>query len=164
MLAWTIEDALYDNGLARATEVVTIRYLGIDGQTEIQDYGRVYRGDQRPRKPNVFRHKLTAAQMDQLQHAMTALELPDVNRRQERPGIVPGRCGASASPSRAGRSAASCSSTNGATSKGRGRCSRCCNRSAATRASIPRSDARRVAIRRPRATYWGPMTAEMGPR
>ena len=137
VLAWTIEDALYDNGLARATEVVTIRYLGIDGQTEIQDYGRVYRGDQRPRKPNIFRHQLTAAQMDQLQHAMTALELPDVNRRQERPGIVPWTMWGICVPSRAGRSAASCSSTNGATSTARGRCSRCCSRSAATRACYP---------------------------
>ena len=34
VLAWTIEDGLYDNGLARATEVVTIRYVGDDGQTE----------------------------------------------------------------------------------------------------------------------------------
>jgi hypothetical protein len=89
VLAWTIEDALYDKGLARATEVVTVRYVGLDGLTEIQDYGRVYRGDDSPRKPNVFRRRLTAAQMDQLQHALAALELPDVNRRQERPSVVP---------------------------------------------------------------------------
>jgi hypothetical protein len=89
VLAWTIEDALYDKGLARATEVVTVRYVGTDGQTEIQDYGRVYRGDERPRTPSVFRRRLTAAQMDQLQHALAALELPDLNRRRERPGIVP---------------------------------------------------------------------------
>ena len=89
VLAWTIEEALYDRGLARATEVVTVRYQGSDGQTEVQDYGRVYRGDQGPRTPTIFRHRLTAAQMDQLQHALAAMELPDVNRRQERPGIVP---------------------------------------------------------------------------
>ena len=33
VLAWTIEDALYDNGLARSTEVVTFRYVGDDGLT-----------------------------------------------------------------------------------------------------------------------------------
>ena len=41
VLAWTIEDALYDNGLARATEVVTFRYVGDEGLTEVQDYGRI---------------------------------------------------------------------------------------------------------------------------
>jgi len=89
VLAWTIEDALYDNGLARATEVVTFRYVGDDGLTEIQDYGRIYRGDQRPRTPTIFRRRLTPAQMDQLQHALAALELPDMERRQERPEVVP---------------------------------------------------------------------------
>jgi len=89
VLAWTIEDALYDNGLARATEVVTFRYMGDEGLTEIQDYGRVYRGDQRSRAPTIFRRRLTPAQMDQLQHALAALELPDVERRQARPEIVP---------------------------------------------------------------------------
>lgn len=89
VLAWTIDEALYDNGLARATEVVTVRYQGSDGQTEVQDYGRVYRGDQRSRAPTIFRRRLTAAQMDQLQHALAAMELPDANRRQERPGVVP---------------------------------------------------------------------------
>jgi hypothetical protein len=89
VVAWTIEDGLYDNGLARSTEIVTVRYEGEGGLTEIQDYGRIYRGDQRPRVPKIFRRRLTAAQMDELQHTMTALELPDVNRRQEKPGLVP---------------------------------------------------------------------------
>ena len=89
LLSWTIQEALYDKGLARATEVVTVRYQGVEGLTEILDYGRVYRGDEHPRAPNLFRRKLTAAQMDQLQHAMAALELPDMNRRRERPGVVP---------------------------------------------------------------------------
>jgi hypothetical protein len=89
VLAWTIEDALYDHGLARATEVVTFRYEGDDGLTEVQDYGRIYRGDQRPRTPTIFRRRLTATQMDQLQHVLAGLELPDVNRRQERPMVVP---------------------------------------------------------------------------
>jgi hypothetical protein len=89
VVAWTIEDGLYDNGLARATEIVTVRYEGEGGLTEIQDYGRIYRGDQRTRVPKIFRRRLTATQMDELQHTMTALELPDVNRRQEKPGLVP---------------------------------------------------------------------------
>ena len=89
VVSWTIEDGLYDNGLARSTEVVTVRYQGEGGQIDIQDFGRIYRGDQRPRAPANFRRKLTAAQMDQLQHTMTALELPDANRRQEKPGLVP---------------------------------------------------------------------------
>lgn len=91
VLAWTIEEGLYDNGLARATEVVTFRYLGLGGagQTEIQDYGRTYRGDQRPRAPSLFRRRLTPTQMDQLQHALAALELPDQQRRRDQPEIVP---------------------------------------------------------------------------
>jgi hypothetical protein len=89
VLAWTIEEGLYDNGLARSTEVVTVRYEGEAGLTEIQDFGRIYRGDQRPRVPTILRRRLTSAQMDQLQNTMTALELPDVNRRQEKPGLVP---------------------------------------------------------------------------
>jgi hypothetical protein len=89
VLAWTIEEGLYDNGLARATEVVTFRYLGTDGQTEIQDYGRIYRGDQRSRAPRLFRRRLTPEQMDQLQHVLAALELPDAQRRRDQPEIVP---------------------------------------------------------------------------
>jgi hypothetical protein len=89
VLAWTIERAFYDNGLARATEVVTVRDVGIDGQTEIQDYGTVWRGDTRPRAPAVFRRKLTQPQMDELQRAVSALELPNIDRRHEAPGLVP---------------------------------------------------------------------------
>jgi len=91
VLAWTIEEGLYDNGLARQTEIVQVRYAGSreDGLTEIQDYGRRYRGDERPRDPTIYRHKLTAAQLDELQHRLAALELPDANRRREKPGLVP---------------------------------------------------------------------------
>jgi hypothetical protein len=91
VLAWTIEEGLYDNGLARQSEVVQIRYTAAadDGMTEIQDYGRRYRGDERPRPPTVYRHHLTPAQLDELQHRLAALELPDINRRQEKPGLVP---------------------------------------------------------------------------
>jgi hypothetical protein len=91
VLAWTIEEGLYDKGLARASEIVQIRYgdAAEDGTTEIQDYGRRYRGDERPRPPTIYRHHLTAAQLDELQHRLAALELPDINRRQERPAIVP---------------------------------------------------------------------------
>jgi len=91
VLAWTIEEGLYDKGLARETEVVQFRYLGSheDGMTEVQDYGRRYRGDERPRDPTLYRHRLTTAQLDELQHRLAALELPDSNRRQEKPGIVP---------------------------------------------------------------------------
>jgi len=89
VLAWTIEEGLYDKGLARSTEVVTFRYLGTEGQTEIQDYGRIYLGDQRPRMPTVLRRRLTPAQMDQLQHALAALELPDAERRRDKPDNVP---------------------------------------------------------------------------
>jgi len=91
VVAWTIEEGLYDKGLARSTEIIQFRYkAGADeGLTEIQDYGRLYRGDQRPRTPTIFRRRLTPAQMDQLQHALAALELPDVDRRQDRPEVVP---------------------------------------------------------------------------
>ena len=68
VLAWSIEEGLYDNGLARQSEVVQIRYMDAadDGMTEIQDYGRRYRGDERPRPPTVYRHHLTPAQLDEL--------------------------------------------------------------------------------------------------
>jgi hypothetical protein len=89
VLAWTIERAFYDNGLARATEVITIRDVGVDGQVEVQDYGTVWRGDTRPRVPAVFRRKLTQPQMDQLQRAVSGLELPNIDRRKEAPGLVP---------------------------------------------------------------------------
>ena len=92
VLAWTIEDGLYDNGLARATEIIQFRYQGAgsdEGMTEIQDYGRLYRGDERPRTPTIYRRHLTRAQMDDLQHVLTALELPDVERRQRKPDLVP---------------------------------------------------------------------------
>ena len=89
VLAWTIERAFYDNGLARATEVVTVRDVGTDGQVEIQDYGTVWRGDTRPRAPAVFRRKLTQPQMDELQRAVSGLELPNIDRRREAPSLVP---------------------------------------------------------------------------
>jgi hypothetical protein len=91
VVAWTIEEGLYDNGLARQSEVVQIRYQGggEDGMIEIHDYGRRYRGDERPREPTIYRRRLTPEQLDELQHRLAALELPDINRRQERPGLVP---------------------------------------------------------------------------
>ena len=92
VLAWTIEEGLYDNGLARATEIIQFRYQGAsseEGITEVQDYGRLYRGDERPRQPTIYRRRLTRVQMDQLQHVLAALELPDVERRQRTPDLVP---------------------------------------------------------------------------
>ena len=92
VLAWTIEEGLYDNGLARATEIIQFRYQGAsseEGITEVQDFGRLYRGDERPRQPTFYRHRLTRAQMDQLQHVLAGLELPDVERRQRTPDLVP---------------------------------------------------------------------------
>ena len=91
VVAWTIEEGLYDNGLARATEIIQFRYQGgaDDGVTEVQDYGRLYRGDQRARKPTIYRRHLTSQEMEQLQHVLAALELPDLERRQEKPGLVP---------------------------------------------------------------------------
>ena len=91
VLAWTIEEGLYDNGLARASEIVQFRYSDAadDGVTEVQDYGRRYRGDERPHDPKIYRHRLTPEQLDELQHRLAALELPDINRRKERPGLVP---------------------------------------------------------------------------
>jgi len=91
VLAWTIEEGLYDNGLARASEVVQIRYMDAadDGMTEIHDYGRRYRGDERPREPKIYRRRLTPAQLDELQHRLAALELPDINRRRQKPDLVP---------------------------------------------------------------------------
>ena len=91
VLAWTIEEGLYDNGLARATEIIQFRYQGgsDDGMTEIQDYGRLYRGDQRPRTPKIYRRRLTRVEMEQLQHVLAALELPDIERRQRKPDLVP---------------------------------------------------------------------------
>ena len=103
VVAWTIEEGLYDNGLARATEIIQFRYQGgaDDGVTEIQDYGRLYRGDQRPRKPTIYRRHLTSQEMEQLQHVLAALELPDLERRQEKPELVPWTMWGIASPSRA---------------------------------------------------------------
>jgi hypothetical protein len=91
VLAWTIEEGLYDNGLARATEIVQFRYqpAGDDGMTEIQDYGRLYRGDERPRTPKIYRRHLTTGEMEELQHVLAALELPDLERRQRKPDLVP---------------------------------------------------------------------------
>jgi len=91
VVAWTIEEGLYDSGLARSTEIVQFRYQGgsDDGLTEIQDYGRLYRGDQKPRTPTMYRRHLTSAQMEQLQHVLAALELPDLERRQRKPDLVP---------------------------------------------------------------------------
>ena len=91
VVAWTIEEGLYDNGLARATEIIQFRYQGgaDDGVTEIQDYGRLYRGDQRARKPTIYRRHLTSQEMEQLQHVLAALELPDLERRQGKPELVP---------------------------------------------------------------------------
>jgi hypothetical protein len=92
VLAWTIEEGLYDNGVARQSEIVTFKYNGAgdDGLTEVQDYGRVYRGEpEKPRTPTIFRRRLTPAQLDQLQHLLAALELPDIERRQQKPELVP---------------------------------------------------------------------------
>jgi hypothetical protein len=91
VVAWTIEEGLYDNGLARSTEIVQFRYQGgsDDGLTEVQDYGRLYRGDQKPRTPTMYRRHLSSAQMEQLQHVLAALELPDLERRQRKPDLVP---------------------------------------------------------------------------
>jgi hypothetical protein len=91
VVAWTIEEGLYDKGLARSTEIIQFRYeAGADeGLTEIQDYGRLYRGDQKARAPTIYRRRLTSAQMEQLQHVLAALELPDIDRRQQKPELVP---------------------------------------------------------------------------
>jgi hypothetical protein len=92
ILAWTIERGLYEEGPARATEVVTVRATGGEGGGEVvvQDFGMTRRGDRRPpRAPTIARRALNAAEMDALGHALAALELPDVARRAEHPNLVP---------------------------------------------------------------------------
>ena len=44
---------------------------------------------EKPRTPTIFRRRLTPAQLDQLQHRLAALELPDIERRQQKPELVP---------------------------------------------------------------------------
>jgi hypothetical protein len=39
--------------------------------------------------PTIYRRRLTPEQLDQLQHVLAALELPDIDRRQRRPDLVP---------------------------------------------------------------------------
>jgi hypothetical protein len=159
VLAWTIEEGLYDNGLARATEIIQFRYQGAsseEGITEVQDFGRLYRGDERPRQPTFYRHRLTRAQMDQLQHVLAGLELPDVERRQRTPDLVPWTMWGICVPRHARHPVRPAADRRVARHRRRARPVRAAEfvpprRPPATR----RSDARRVANTRPRAPYWG---------
>jgi hypothetical protein len=89
VLAWTIERGLYDGGVQRATEVVTIRAREGKAEVEVQDFGTAPQGDGKPRTPTVYRRDLKAAELDTLNRALFGLELPDVDRRREAPAIVP---------------------------------------------------------------------------
>ena len=89
VLAWTIERGLYDGGLQRSTEVVTVRARAGKGELEVQDFGVVYAGDQRPRAPTIRRRGLSAAELDGLNRTAFGMELPDTERRREPPAIVP---------------------------------------------------------------------------
>jgi hypothetical protein len=89
VLAWTIERGLYDHGVRRATEVVTIRSREGKGEVEVQDFGVVAQGDATPRRPTVYRRGLATAELDTLNRALFGLELPDVGRRREAPALVP---------------------------------------------------------------------------
>jgi hypothetical protein len=89
VLAWTIERGLYDQGLRRSTEVMTIRSRAGTGDVEVQDFGVVYQGDATPRSPTIYRRGLTPAELDDLNRTLFGLELPDAGRRTETPGIVP---------------------------------------------------------------------------
>ena len=90
IVAWTIERGLYDNGVARATEVVTVRASGGQAEMFVQDYGLTRRGDKRPvRPPTMKRRAISGAEMEALEHALNALELPDAARRAQAPTLVP---------------------------------------------------------------------------
>ena len=90
IVAWTIERGLYEQGVARATEVVTVRASGGQAEMVVQDYGMTRRGETRPvRAPTVNRRALNAAELDALEHALNGLELPDAARRAEAPTLVP---------------------------------------------------------------------------
>jgi hypothetical protein len=90
IVAWTIERGLYDDGVARSTEVVTIRVSGGQAEMVVQDYGLTRRGAARPaRAPTVKRRPLNEAELEALEHALNALELPDAARRAEAPTLVP---------------------------------------------------------------------------
>jgi hypothetical protein len=89
LLAWTIERGLYDRGVRRSTEVVTIRSRAGQGELEVQDFGVVHQDDAAPRTPRIHRRALTVAEMDGLNRTLFGLELPDVDRRREAPAIVP---------------------------------------------------------------------------
>ncbi len=89
VLAWTIERGLYDGGLRRSTEVVTVRSRAGKGEMEVQDFGVVYAGDSAPQTPSIHRRGLTAAELDGLSRTTFGMELPDTDRRREAPAIVP---------------------------------------------------------------------------
>ncbi len=90
IVAWTIERGLYEQGVARATEVVTVRASAGEGEMLVQDYGLTRRGETRPvRAPTMKRRPVTAAELEELEHALNALELPDAARRAEAPTLVP---------------------------------------------------------------------------
>src|SRR5688572_17723150 len=90
IVAWTIERGLYEQGVARSTEVVTVRASGGQGEMLIQDYGLTRRGEKRPaRAPTMNRRPISAEELDALEHALNALELPDAARRAEAPTLVP---------------------------------------------------------------------------
>ena len=89
VLAWTIERGLYDQGLRRSTEVLTIRSREGKGDVEVQDFGVVYQGDATPRSPAIYRRGLAPAELEGLNRTLFDLELPDAGRRREAPAIVP---------------------------------------------------------------------------
>jgi hypothetical protein len=90
IVAWTIERGIYDEGVARATEVVTVRASGGQAEMLVQDYGLTRRGDKRPvRPPTMKRRALSVAELEALEHALNGLELPDAARRAQAPTLVP---------------------------------------------------------------------------
>src|SRR6185503_6885915 len=72
LLAWTIERGLYDRGLKRSTEVVTIRTRDGRGAVEVLDFGIVEQGSAKPPNPVMYKRSMTPKELIGLNRTLFA--------------------------------------------------------------------------------------------